>query len=145
MVGTRGYAVRNLATSGGPGRYTNCEDCKHTKPTITFVDRDPVQFSCRDAIDEDAEVSDTVVSLDYEALIPWDGDEKEAVRVLETSLLTAASRGTGLNECDLDSQYSGGMRRLAELPRYLTLYGLHSKPPDNVYSGMCERFHNYCQ
>jgi hypothetical protein len=125
------------AWQGNSQGATNCDDCLFD-PDILFEGIFPVEYSCDEMIGEDWQVANTTVELDYEAVIPLSDDVSisENIRELEWSLLNAAVKTIGLDECDFEQQYDDDRRRrLASLAYPTTIYAINSNPEDTIDSG----------
>jgi hypothetical protein len=111
-------------SDSGLGRATNCDtgdDCEVNANVIFDEDKIPIEYTCRPYIldDDSIGLSETKVSVDYEALLPLVADAEANERLLQWRVLLAAVKEVGLDKCDFDQQRFGkgesnGQRQLFE-------------------------------
>ncbi len=131
------FRVRSLAQDEGNWlgdeiRATNCDynGCEINANVIFDEDKIPIEYTCDHFFESDLStgfISETQVSVDYEALIPLEADPDVNERQLQWRVLLAAVKELGLDKCDFGKQRTAdSIRRLASLGINTTLYAVRS-------------------
>lgn len=151
----RSLANENLDWSGEDDvLVTNCdtEGCE-LSPRIIFdpVTKIPIEYTCAEALgdnrysyNDDAveanniqgmarNASESLVSVDYEALLPLDANAEYNVRQLQWRVLLAAVQDVGLDRCNFNKQRGNRQRRRLQQQRQqgglipsLTIYAIEN-------------------
>eukprot|EP00934_Nitzschia_sp_Nitz4_P007536 Nitzschia sp. Nitz4//scaffold176_size46146//18695//22866//NITZ4_007191-RA/size46146-processed-gene-0.33-mRNA-1//-1//CDS//3329539012//7526//frame0 len=115
-------------------RITNCdeEDCEPVINLIVDEDRIPIEYTCEAYVDADM-YSETLISLDYEALLPLAAEPTYNARLLQWRMLLAAVEETSLNKCDFEKQleemvdFQGARNLLENATDTTTLYAVRNE------------------